>query len=330
MSAPGAAGALRAEHDAPGGAFAVHLAGAGGEVAVARYLYRSDAAQLESPRPHLHPLRTPAGHEVTLYRPHDHVWHRGIAWSLPHVGPHNFWGGPTHVRGRGYVQLDNDGSMDTVEVLAAGEDGGGGARFAHQLAWHAQSGEEVVRERRELVFTAPAADAWVLTADLAMRNVSGGDLPLGSPTTNGRENAGYGGLFWRGPRSFTGGRLVTERTAGGDELRGQRAEWMAFSGRHDGVDAASTVLLLDDRDNPQHPPQWFARSEQFAALCPAPFFSQEVPFGDGEELRFRCAVVVADGASGPERGRELAALGRAALAAGRTGAARGTAGAWSS
>ncbi|NAZ87986.1 hypothetical protein GTR00_18055 [Kineococcus sp. T90] len=324
--------AVRAEHDEGAGGFTVHLRTGERDVEVARYRYRSDVPQLESPRPYLHPLRTPAGHEVTLYRPHDHVWHKGIAWSLPHVGPHNFWGGPTYVRGRGYVQLDNDGSVDTVEVLAAGDaaDGtggtggtgaGGAARFAHELAWHAQSGEEVVRERRELVFAAATADAWVLTVDLALRNVSGGDLPLGSPTTNGRENAGYGGLFWRGPRSFTGGRLVTERAAGGDELRGERAEWMAFSGRHDEVDAASTVLLLDDRGNPRHPPQWFARSEQFAALCPAPFFAQELGFADGEELRFRCAVVVADGASDPERGRGLAALGRAALAAARTAAA---------
>ena len=25
----------------------------------------------------------------------------------------------------------------------------------------------------------------------------------------------------------------------------------------------------------QHPPQWFARTEEFACLCPAPFFSEE-------------------------------------------------------
>ncbi len=40
-----------------------------------------------------------AGDTVPLFRPHDHVWHKGIAWSLPHVGEHNFWGGPTYVHG---------------------------------------------------------------------------------------------------------------------------------------------------------------------------------------------------------------------------------------
>ena len=47
---------------------------------------------------------------MSLFRPHDHVWHKGIAWSLPHVGEHNFWGGPTYVHGSSYVQLDNNGS----------------------------------------------------------------------------------------------------------------------------------------------------------------------------------------------------------------------------
>ena len=47
---------------------------------------------------------------VSLFRPHDHVWHKGIAWSLPHVGEHNFWGGPTYVHGSFYVQLENNGS----------------------------------------------------------------------------------------------------------------------------------------------------------------------------------------------------------------------------
>jgi hypothetical protein len=47
--------------------------------------------------------------------------------------------------------------------------------------------------------------AWALVFDTTMGNVSGDTLRIGSPTTKGRENAGYGGLFWRGPRSFACG-----------------------------------------------------------------------------------------------------------------------------
>ena len=289
---------------------------------LATYVYAPDDVQLESPKPYLHPVRTVGGDLVSLLRPHDHVWHKGIAWSLPNVGAHNFWGGPTYLRDEGYRQLDNDGSMDHQRVIAL-DASGDRVHLAHELAWHAEPTAEgptapLVREERSLEVTVPAPDAWVLVFATTMINVSDGPLDIGSPTTNGRENAGYGGLFWRGPRSFTGGTILAPGYAGGEEVRGRRAEWMGFTGRHDGSGGASTLIAVDDTANPQHPPQWFMRTEMFACMNPAPFFSAEVPFAPGQSLAFRYAVVVADGGADPDRGEQLAALGRAALAVGGT------------
>src|SRR3954464_270401 len=59
-----------------------------------RYVYRAREAQVESPRPYLHPIRTLGGRLVSVYRPHDHVWHKGLSVALPNAGPDNFWGGP--------------------------------------------------------------------------------------------------------------------------------------------------------------------------------------------------------------------------------------------
>ena len=70
---------------------------------------------------------------------------------------------------------------------------------------------------------------------------------------------------------------------------------MAFEGKQDHIDATSLVLMLDDTQNPHHPPQWFARSEEFAALNPAPFFSEEVVIPAGESAAFRYGVGIADG-----------------------------------
>lgn len=288
-----------------------------GDRPILTYHYRPDTPQLEAPRPYLHPLHTVSGRLVSGFRPHDHPWHRGISWSLPHLGEHNLWGGPTYVSGQGYVQLPNNGSMDQLGEL---EVGGTSDRveIVQQLRWHAQppegsaQGAELVVEERRLAVSLVEA-GWVLTQSLELTNSSGGDLPLGSPTTHGRENAGYGGLFWRGPRDWTGGTLVSPAGSGADELRGSRAPWMAFTGRHDQTLDSSTLLMVDHPDNPGHQPQWFARSEEFAALNPAPFFSTEVPFADGQTLTFRYAVVVADGAHLGEAAAVLAAAGRAAL-----------------
>jgi Methane oxygenase PmoA len=271
------------------------------------YVYRPDTAQRESPKPYLHPIRTLAGDPVSLFRPHDHVWHKGIAWSLPHVGEHNFWGGPTYAHGRSYVQRDNNGSAIHRRILDLARD-----RLVHELDWFSQAGAPVLTERRALTFGLVDDASWVLTFGTTLTNVSGATLAFGSPTTKGRENAGYGGLFWRGPRSFTGGVIRSPSAEGGDELRGERAEWFAFRGVHDGSGRRSTVLMVDDPGNPHHPPRWFARSEQFACLNPAPFFSEELDLPDRETIDFRYAVVVA---TGEPDAAMLAGHGRAALRA---------------
>ncbi|WP_404434714.1 PmoA family protein [Microbacterium lacus] len=265
------------------------------DVELFRYTFVPDTEQFESPKPYLHPIRTRSGHLVSLFRPHDHVWHKGIAWSLPVVGDENFWGGPTYVRDQGYVQLPNDGAQTHLRVEASGTDADGVVRFAHDLEWITEGGVRIFTERREITARVLDDDSWVLTFETAMTNVSASDIAIGSPTTKGRENAGYGGLFWRGPRSFTGEMLVTiDGTGSGSDVRGQRHEWMGFAGRHDEVDAASLIVMVDATSNPHHPPQWFARSEEFAGLNPAPFFSEEVVVAAGETVTFRYGVGIAD------------------------------------
>ncbi|MCA2221787.1 PmoA family protein [Nonomuraea aurantiaca] len=284
-----------------------------GDVELFTYTYRPDTPTLESPKPYLHPIRTLAGEVVSLFRPHDHVWHKGIAWSLPHVGEHNFWGGPTYVHGSFYVQLDNNGSAVHQELTTLSAEGER-AEIGHRLGWRSQAGQPVIDERRTLTAQVLDDATWVLVFETAMTNVSGAALDIGSPTTKGRENAGYGGLFWRGPRSFTQGIVQSPTGAGtGDDLRGTRAEWFGFRGRHDGSGGWSTIVMVDDAANPQHPPQWFVRSEEFACLCPAPFFSEELRVADGETVGFRYAVVVAAGDHGEEGARHLADQGRDAL-----------------
>ena len=284
-----------------------------------RYVYQPTDAQLESPRPYFHPLRTLDGDVVSLYRPHDHVWHKGIALSLPNVGPANFWGGVTYVRDRGYVQLPNNGAMlhRGFDVLDRQDHV---VRAAHRLDWDTQEGETWFREERSFAVTVhPSFSAWVLEFTTSFTNVSGTDIAIGSPTTEGRDNAGYGGLFWRGPRSFTGGVVYAPSpgsdsvAAGSDELMGRRAPWMALAGRHDEEDRSSTVVFVDAPDNFDHPVQWFVRSTPFACLCPAPFFAKETVVAPSGTVSLRYAVVIATGDRGPAGTAELAELGAAAL-----------------
>lgn len=280
---------------------------------MANYVFHATDAQEESPRPYFHPLNTPGGSNVTVYRPHDHVWHKGLAWSLPHFGPDNFWGGPSYRKGQDYQWLPNNGRMEHLEILDCGVSGGSFA-FSHRLQWLTQDGQAVVGESRGFsIVPGPDAESWTLIFESIMDNISGSDITIGSPTTEGRENAGYGGLFWRGPRSFTGGTITGPNGETGEALRGTRAPWLAFVGRHDETSSVSTIVMVDDRSNAQHPPQWFARSEPFACMGPAPFFADEVNFAAGSTMRNRYAVVVADGDSAGDRLAKLAAAAAGAL-----------------
>lgn len=261
-----------------------------------RYVYRPGEPELESPRPYFHPVRTLGGDLVSLYRPHDHVWHKGIAWSLCEVGGLNFWGGPSFRRDRGYVQLDNNGRMrhDRFTELGPRDQD---IVIGERLSWLTPPGEVWILERRQITVTVlPDASAWRLHFATTMRNVSNQVIPLGSATTQGRENAGYSGLFWRGPRSFSGGTALTEKGPGGDELMGVRAPWLGYTGRHDGSGRDSTLLFVDDPQNVCYPSEWFVRTSVYACVCPAPFFSVEYPLEAGQDLTLAFDVLVADGA----------------------------------
>lgn len=286
---------------------------------IATYTYKPADDQYESPRPFFHPLTTLGGDEVTISRPWDHVWHKGLSWALPNVGRHNFWGGATYTRATEYANLDNNGAM-THGSFTGIDQSDAGITASESLTWTSQEGEPVIAESRrfsiQLLEEGPegATDgAYAILFETRMSNICGEEISIGSPTTEGRHNAGYGGLFWRGPRSFTCGTFLSQDGTGSDEFMGTRSPWIAFTGKHDGTCRSSTIAFVEDPGNPGAPNQWFARSSIFACLGSAPFFSAEVPLREGSPLLYRYAVVIADGGVDAERGQRLADAAQAAL-----------------
>ncbi|WP_434443135.1 PmoA family protein [Lentzea sp. E54] len=264
-----------------------------GEVELFRYVHRPATPAFEGPKPYLHPVRTLAGDVVTAFRPHDHRWHKGVQMTATDVSGQNFWGGVTYVRDQGYVALPNVGTM-LHEEFTIDE-----PRVDELLSWCTEAGEHWVSERRSFTVRDVEDDSWTLEFATTLTNLRSEPLVFGSPTTNGRELAGYTGFFWRGPRSFTGGEVIAAGGGAGQEMMGEAARWLAFVGHHDEVDRSSTLVFLDHPDNKGT--HWFVRSTPFAAVNPSFAFHDTVELAAGDALDLRYRLVVATGAWGREQ-----------------------------
>lgn len=291
-------------------------------VELARYVFRSDAPADESPRPFFHPLRSLEGDQLTLYRPTDHRWHHGLSLSFANLSGSNFWGGATYVRGEGYRVLDNFGrvSHEAFDAIEADE---GLARFKERLTWRRSDGLAILSEQRRVTasLTGEAElrrlglsglKGWALDFESSLHNELSTPLEFGSPTTEGRPGAGYGSLFWRGPRSFTGGEIYLASTGDrdrsgfeGDSLElervdpraamGRQSPLLAFSGQHDESLRWTTLLFCDEQANPRFPTKWFVRSESFAAVSFSFIFDEPYVLAPGDRLDLAYRIVMLDG-----------------------------------
>lgn len=262
-----------------------------------RYVYASQTPALESPRPYFHPLKTLAGNEISLFRPYDHLWHAGLAMSQANLSGENFWGGPTYTReAAGYVQLDNNGRMQHgawQELVCAEE-----VRCVERLQWITHTGQAWIAEERRITVSEIEPEAGYWSLDLAFRllNITSQPLIFGSPTTEGRPDAGYGGLFWRGPRSFLHGQILAAHGLEGPESMGKSAPWLAFTGWHDGNREQSTILFIDQPGNPRYPNKWFVRNDPYACVSCAFMFDEYYILPPDETLELTYRIVISNGA----------------------------------
>ncbi|MFF4029711.1 PmoA family protein [Streptomyces sviceus] len=276
---------------------------------ILRYVYRPDPEAFESRKPYAHPVRTLGGRTVTGYRPNDHRWHKGLQMTASHLSGQNFWGGNCYVHGKGYLPLpERVGSMrhDGFTALTVSE-----ARLdvTEALTWVENGGEEWAREERGLAVHSvdEAAGSWALDWSIRLTNLRAEPLAFGSPTTAGRDMAGYTGLQWRGPRDFTGGAVFAPDTDGdADKLMGSQSPWLAFTTEHDDVDAHSTLVFAHAPENldPRtaiHESHWFVRSQPFPTVAFSWAFFEEFELPPGESFEYRYRLVVADGAWDEER-----------------------------
>ncbi|MGW0468089.1 DUF6807 domain-containing protein [Streptomyces sp. NPDC003027] len=266
---------------------------------VARYLTRPELARDHSPRPYLHPVTTLAGVRVTELLPEDHPHHLGVGVAVPDVAGHNFWGGRTFVRDRGPTDLDNHGEQRHDGFKLRDPDG-----FVEELSWTAAD-RVLLREHRTVAVAALTDAAWALDFTFSLTNVSGEELSIGSPATNGRPGAAYGGFFWRAPKERAAPAVFSADADGEEGVHGARADWVALAGE-------GWTLVFAGATDPTRRDPWFVRAAEYPGVGSSLAHDRRLPVEAGGTVVRRVVTVVADGR--PDRA-EAAALVRKAVGA---------------
>ncbi|MET2010778.1 PmoA family protein [Microbacterium chocolatum] len=281
-------------------------------IEVARYVFDPALEAEGGEKPYLHPLRSLDGATVSAYRPWDHRWHKGLQVTWTHVSGENFWGGPTYVDGLGYVPQDNVGTIHH-DAFTATADAGDEVSLDETLTWITRAGDAWIAERRRHRFHGldHARGLWALDLATSLRNISGRPLELGSPTTQGRPDAGYTGVALRLARAWTGGRVLSSAEPEADAadpaaVMGSTAEWIALSGEHDEVDGGGTVLAFAGSSTGDPAMRWFVRSEPFPILAPSPAFSEPITLDPDAELALTHRWVIGDRIWSPAETRAVA------------------------
>jgi len=265
-----------------------------GALALARYVTGADVPPVHSPRPYLHPVHTAGGTSLTDVSPVDHRHHYGMSFAVPVVNGTSYWGGRTFLRDEGPTLLPNHGRQVPTTRRAAG------ASLVEDLDWLDENGAPLLREERTLDAAPwPDALAWVLRWRSVL-HAEHGPLRLESPATNGRPQAGYGGLFWRlSPADTTS--VLGEGLAGEAAVHGSRSPWLAFVQRRE---LATTTLLLVQPPAQVRP--WFVRVSEYPGAGPALAWEQIRDVPAGGTLDAGLAAVLVDRALGADEATALA------------------------
>ncbi|SFO72629.1 Methane oxygenase PmoA [Geodermatophilus dictyosporus] len=259
-----------------------------GGVVVAEYRDGRDLDPSLAPRPYLHPVTTLGGVPVSDALPADHPWHLGVSVGIPDVGGANLWGGPTYLRDRGYTARADHGRVESAGFSARSQGG-----LDEALHWLGPDGRLLLGEHRR-VRARPVAGGWELGFTTVLTNATGGELALGSPATNGRPGAGYGGFSWRLPPA--GEPHVRTPDAEGEEaVHGSPAAWLAWTDR-----AAGCTVVLAGADDATRADPWFVRVADYPGLGSSLAARHPLRLPPGGTVRRAFRALVADGDPGDD------------------------------
>ncbi len=243
------------------------------ELLLWRYVYGS------KPKPYFHPICTPSGHCLTLFEPHDHVWHRGLWYAIKFINGENFW-----------EEHEPFGIQRTALPPSVVHTPDERIVIRSEIDWVRGDGESVVfREQRTISHVPLDDEAYALDFQTALRAQADLVLDRTPYTTWG----GYGGLILRGTRNWQETRLLFPDGSTSDRPTGIPATWCDLSGKLDGgLEQTGGLAIFDHPNNPRHPTPWYGVTGPSHYFNAAFLFHEPMSIPGGEILTFRYRVLL--------------------------------------
>ncbi|RLK52905.1 DUF6807 family protein [Microbacterium telephonicum] len=247
-----------------------------GSTVVAHYQDGTAVDSVLSPRPYLDAVVSRAGTPLTTTGPTDHPHHLGVSLAIADVNGTSYWGGRTFVRGEGSIMVPNHGRQRRDDLRIDDH------TLHERLSWVDHHGTTQLVEVRE-IRTAAFEGGWALSWRSHLKATLDA-ITFGSPASNGRPGAGYGGIFWR----FAPDIARVFSPAGDTEkaVHGAATPWVAFAF----PERETTVILHQARE----PLPWFVRFAEYLGAGPAIAWDSPRRLPEGGSLDLELGAFVLD------------------------------------
>ena len=244
-------------------------------------------------KPYVKELFTPAGVNILLDSPPDHVHHRGLMFAIGIDGI-DFWG-ETQTPACGVQKHVAIGSYGTEQSPTFAT-----AHFSEIVNWIGpDSDKPLLKEKRTITAgRTKTGDATLVTWRSQFALAEGID----AVKIDGRHYFGLGMRFIRAmdaTGTFLNADNAKAQTYRGDEKL-LRSRWCAYTVKIEGKPV--TVAMFDAPKNPRHPAMWFTMKKPFAYLSATLGLHKEpLDLKQGGKLNLRYAVVLWDAEIKPEK-----------------------------
>jgi LacI family transcriptional regulator len=247
-----------------------------GSTVVAQYEEGATVDSVLSPRPYLDAVISRTGTPLTVTEPTDHPHHLGVSLAIADVNGTSYWGGRTYVRGEGSIMVPNHGRQRRDRLHIDGHS------LDERLSWVDEHGTTQLVEVRELR-SAELEKGWALRWRSHLKATLDA-ITFGSPATNGREGAGYGGIFWRFAPEIA--RVFSPAGDTERDVHGAATPWLAFTFPDRGT---TVVLTQGDERLP-----WFVRFAEYLGAGPSVAWDEPRTIPEGGELDLELTAYVLD------------------------------------